>query len=103
MPKICESVKGYTIMLMYSLGSHSKDVYFPVLSLINFSQSIGSDLIVLPSSVHETILLPLNTSIHIDCLRATVYDINRTMVNRSDFLSDNVYYFYRKAKQLTIA
>ena len=44
MPKICESVKGYTIMLMYSLGSHSKDVYFPVLSLINFSQSIGSSL-----------------------------------------------------------
>ena len=71
--------------------------------LDHFSQSIGSDLIVLPSSVHETILLPLNTSIHIDCLRATVYDINRTMVNRSDFLSDNVYYFYRKAKQLTIA
>lgn len=43
MPKICESVKGYTIMLMYSLG-YSKDVYFPVLSLINFSQSIGSSL-----------------------------------------------------------
>ena len=71
--------------------------------LDNFSQKIKDDLVVLPSSVHETILLPLQEKSNLDSLKEMVYDINRTVLDRSEFLSDNVYVYNRQDKQLIIA
>ena len=70
--------------------------------LDNFSQKIKDDLVVLPSSVHETILLPLQEKSNLDSLKEMVYDINRTVLDRSEFLSDNVYVYNRQDKQLII-
>ena len=70
--------------------------------LDNFSQKIKDDLVVLPSSVHETILLPLQEKSNLDSLKEMVYDINRTILNPSEFLSDNVYVYNRQDKQLII-
>ena len=71
--------------------------------LDNFSQKIKDDLVALPSSVHETILLPLQEKSNLDSLKEMVYDINRTILNPSEFLSDNVYVYNRQDKQLIIA
>lgn len=71
--------------------------------LDSFSRKIEDDLVILPSSVHETILLPLHKNGDIDHLKCMVYDINRTILEPSEFLSDNVYLFNRQSKQLTIA
>ena len=70
--------------------------------LDDFSQKIKDDLVVLPSSVHETILLPLQEKSNLDSLKEMVYDINRTVLDRSEFLSDNVYVYNRQDKQLII-
>ena len=70
--------------------------------LDNFSQKIKDDLVVLPSSVHETILLPLQEKSKLDSLKEMVYDVNRTILDRSEFLSDNVYVYNRQDKQLII-
>ena len=37
-----------------------------------------------------------------DSLKEMVYDINRTVLDRSEFLSDNVYVYNRQDKQLII-
>lgn len=71
--------------------------------LDDFARKIEDDLVILPSSVHETILLPLHKNGDIDHLKCMVYDINRTLLEPSEFLSDNVYLFNRQNKQLTIA
>ena len=71
--------------------------------LDDFARKIGDDLVILPSSVHETILLPMHKNDDIGRLRDMVYDINRTVLDRSEFLSDNVYIFNRESKQLAIA
>lgn len=71
--------------------------------LERFSQKIEDDLVILPSSVHETMLLPLHKSNSIESLREMVYDSNRTMLDRSEFLSDNVYLYNRNDRQLMIA
>ena len=39
----------------------------------------------------------------IDRLKGIVYDINHTILERSEFLSDNIYIFNRETKQLAIA
>lgn len=71
--------------------------------LEDFSQKIEDDLVVLPSSVHETLLLPLQKSGSMDSMRKMVCDINCTELERSEFLSDNVYLYSRQDRQLMIA
>lgn len=70
--------------------------------LEDFSEKIKDDLVVLPSSVHETLLLPLQKSSNMDSMREMVYDVNRTELNKSEFLSDNVYLYNRQNRQLII-
>lgn len=71
--------------------------------LDRFSQQVKDDLVILPSSVHETMLLPLHKNSDISAHKEMVHDVNRTMLERSEFLSDNVYIFSRENKQLMIA
>lgn len=71
--------------------------------LERFSKKIEDDLVILPSSVHETILMPLQKNCSKESLREMVYDVNRTMLDQSEFLSDNVYLYSRKDRQLMIA
>lgn len=71
--------------------------------LERFSKKIEDNLVILPSSVHETILMPLQKNSSKESLREMVYDVNRTMLDQSEFLSDNVYLYSRKDRQLMIA
>lgn len=71
--------------------------------LDDFSRKVDDDLAVLPSSIHETILVPMQRHKGLDALKQMVYDINRTVLSRSDFLSDNVYIYNRRDKQLNVA
>ena len=66
--------------------------------LDDFSQKIQDDLILLPSSVHEMLLIPLHKDDDIPSHKETVYDANRYILEPSQFLSDNVYLFSRKDK-----
>lgn len=48
---------------------------------------------VLPSSVHEVIILPESKAVGKDELSQIVYEINHTQVPDEEILSDNVYYY----------
>ena len=58
---------------------------------------------VLPSSVHETILLPDDGHFQLSDLEHMVRDINRSEVAPQDRLSDNVYRYDTKEKVFEIA
>lgn len=64
-------------------------------ALKNFADSIHSDVVILPSSVHEVILLPLQEEEGFQELRNMVYEVNRSQLAREDFLSDNIYLYRR--------
>lgn len=59
--------------------------------LYDFASSIGSDLYILPSSVHEVILIPKNEFPDKDNLSCMVKDINESEVAADEVLSDHVY------------
>lgn len=63
--------------------------------LKQFSDSIGEDLIVLPSSIHEVLLTPASLSISYNELNEMVQTINQSDVPAEDCLSDHIYYFSR--------
>ena len=67
------------------------------------AQKIGRDLIVLPSSVHETLILPYTAGLDIEGLRMMVRRTNATTVIREEQLSDQIYLYRRDKAALMIA
>jgi hypothetical protein len=64
--------------------------------LKDFSKQIQSDFFILPSSIHEVILVPYDRTMTKEILSEMVKDVNHTQVARDEILSDNVYYYSRK-------
>lgn len=96
-------------------GEHAKDVMY---ILTNSIRSLGAACImypgvletagkvlkenyyILPSSVHEVILIPESQSGNPKEMTAMVREVNETQVEEEEQLSDHVYYYERKKKQL---
>ena len=61
-----------------------------------------SGFYVLPSSIHEVILLPRNTPDTSEALSGMVRQINETHVSSEEILSDHVYYYDFEKKKLCV-
>ena len=70
--------------------------------LTEFSDSVGKDLYILPSSIHEVLLLPTDTRCADEELRALVQNVNREQLPLTQQLSDTVYFYSREAKGLIL-
>ena len=55
---------------------------------------------ILPSSIHEVILVPSNKIDDPSALFTMVSDANNTVVALGDILSDSVYYYNRRKNQI---
>ena len=62
-----------------------------------------SDLIILPSSIHEVLLLPYEANLSFQELTDMVSHINRAEVPVEDRLSDQVYLYSRNLDSVVIA
>lgn len=61
-----------------------------------FADRMNSDLYILPSSIHEIILIPKEKEMQKESLSRMVKDVNRTQVAVDEILSDKVYLYSRK-------
>ncbi len=61
--------------------------------LRTFSGQIQKDLYILPSSIHEVILVPYDPAISKETLAQMVKEVNGTQVAREEVLSDKVYFY----------
>ncbi len=71
-------------------------------TLKNFADLLDRDLIIIPSSVHEVLLVPYRKDLDLQALNLMVTEINRTEVSREDRLSDHVYLYRRKTDDISI-
>lgn len=71
--------------------------------LKDFSESQNCDLIVLPSSIHEVIIIPDDGTVDIEEVREMVKMVNETEVPEEDYLSNEVYCFSRAEGTLNLA
>lgn len=72
-------------------------------TLKEIGDELGGDFIVLPSSLHESIIIPADGSASYQELAEMVTDINRNVVSIVERLSDHVYLYERKEGALRIA
>ena len=63
---------------------------------------LGENFYVLPSSVHEVILVPACPEFSVEYFRNMVREINETQVDATEVLSDNIYFYDRETKVLSI-
>jgi hypothetical protein len=81
----------YVLSNSFSNGGAAALLELPFLN--RFREKIGEDFWILPSSIHEVILVPVSKLPDRDKLTQMVREINRTQVPRQEFLSDVVYRF----------
>ncbi len=68
----------------------------------NFSVVHECNLYILPSSVHEVILVLETEDTNSDLLQEIVLDANQSAVGMIDLLSDNIYYYDREIDEISI-
>ncbi|MBR4966576.1 MAG: hypothetical protein IKY53_08785 [Lachnospiraceae bacterium] len=68
--------------------------------LRGFAKEQGKNLIILPSSVHEVILLPAQNGYDREHLKQMVSDVNETQVDAQEVLSDGVYLYLMKSDEV---
>lgn len=70
--------------------------------LRNFAEEKGEDIIILPSSLHEVLLLPKSGWEEYEELQMMVREINRTLPEEI-VLSDHIYIYRKETRQTLIA
>lgn len=76
-------------------------MFYPGL-LRRFAESANTDLYILPSSLHEVIILPKIGWEDVSGLKTMVKEVNATQVDPEDVLSDSVYYYNREKDELLV-
>ena len=64
---------------------------------------MGKDLVILPSSIHEVLLIPYEEALSFEELSSMVSHINRSEVPVEDRLSDQVYLYSKSLDQVVFA
>lgn len=72
-------------------------------SLRLFADRIDSNFYILPSSVHELIVIPADKEIDVNTLYDMVNTVNAEEVPEYDFLSNNVYFYDKEKCSFAIA
>lgn len=68
--------------------------------LHQLSQELDSDFILLPSSIHEVLLVPVDSPERIAFFSQMVEQVNETQLSDDELLSDHAYYYSREHKQM---
>lgn len=67
------------------------------------AEQIGGNFFVIPSSIHEVIVLPIREDMNKDDLEAMINDVNSTQVAPEERLSDNLYGYNAQEHKLVLA
>lgn len=98
-----QSLSAPFFVLSNTSGIHGASCILYPDVLKNFAAVAEKDIIILPSSIHEVLLLPDEGDISGSELSRLVNHINQTEVAKEDRLSNQVYFYSRTLKTLTMA
>ena len=70
--------------------------------LKEIAERLDCDLYILPSSIHEVILMPVTVTESVLALSQMVCDINQSEVSAEEVLSDHIYRYHRNTDSITM-
>ncbi|MCR4869181.1 MAG: DUF5688 family protein [Lachnospiraceae bacterium] len=68
--------------------------------LKEIGEKMGCDLYIIPSSVHETLIIPSRLDLDVSQFRKVIMEVNATAVSEEEYLSDHAYLYKRKSNKL---
>ena len=71
--------------------------------LKNYAERIGSSFSIIPSSIHEMLLIPDSMKIPVNELQDMLLDVNSTLVKPSEILGSHIYRYDMDTEKLSIA
>lgn len=91
---------------MFVMGNTSKlngacVILYPMV-LEKFGIDVGKDFYILPSSVHEVILVPVDEGVDERELISLVREVNENNVSEEEWLSDNIYKYNISEKNIEL-
>ena len=89
------------ILSNISAGYGAVNILIPGV-LSDIAKEMGDDLYIIPSSVHEVILIPVNTRLRREEIDDMVKDINGCLADSRDVLADHVYIYSRHEDRITM-
>ena len=102
-----EENEGAREMPLYVLTNairlNGASVLFYTDCLKSFADSVGRDIFVLPSSIHEVLLIPVDEDVSAWDMRQVVETVNHQIVSDEEILSNHVYRYLYDSHKLIIA
>lgn len=91
---------------MYVLTNHLKmfgaSAVFYKDILKSIAESVENDLYIIPSSIHETILIPYDRNVAADRLNEMVMQVNETQLEKEEVLANHIYIYRRNTNNIEI-
>lgn len=72
------------------------------LALASIAQKFGTSFYILPSSIHEVIIIPDTYTSDLNTLISIVKDINKRVLDPTEVLSDNIYLYIKDSSNISI-
>ena len=94
-----ESIDMYVVTNQWAM--YGANAIISAAFLRSCREQMGADLYILPSSVHELIVIPADEMGDKDEIERVVRDINGAVVVPEEVLADSVYCYNRKEKCIT--
>lgn len=98
---IREQVVKYPIYVLTNRPGHFGAVCMLYKEIENFAEQIDDDLYIVPSSVHEVLLIPASEEISDAELLDILHEVNRDELDETDYLSDQIYRFDRSTRHIS--
>ncbi len=104
MPVVVEPSDDFIPLYILSNKSHTNGaacMLYPEV-LKNFSEKVGKNIYIIPSSVHEVLLMPETDLMDTEFIREMIREVNDTTVDAEQILSYSVYFYNRSTDEITM-
>ena len=81
---------------------YGASVIFNNKNLREISNILSDDFYIIPSSVHEVLVIKKENVDEIENLKMIINEVNRTVLSTLDYLSDSLYFYNRKNGEVVI-
>ena len=100
LPEECPDVPMLYVLTNEAQIGGAACMFYPAM-LADFAESIGKDLYILPSSIHEILLLPTETREDDTSLNELIQQVNADQLPLTQQLSDHVYFYSRSSAAIS--
>lgn len=67
------------------------------------AEKLGCDYYIIPSSIHECILIPVSTPMNVKEISHMIHEVNTTCVEEQEILSDSLYVYHKETGEIDFA